>query len=246
VTPPVGWLLLRGLAREQRHWGPFPGVLGAALGAPIACLDLPGFGSEHERASPASVGRITDDLRGRFAQTRGDTRWSVLGISLGGMVALDWCARFPGDFERCVVVNASTRLSRRGQRLRARTLVELAPAVFGQPLDRARAVLRISSNASPTDREALARLHARWLAERPLAVSNVLRQVLAASRFELPPHVETPCLVMSSTGDRMVSWRCSETIARALGAPLALHRSAGHDLTLDAPDWVTAQVSRWT
>ena len=243
--PPAGWLLLRGMAREQRHWGAFPEVLGTVLGAPVACLDLPGFGTEHERASPASVGRITDDLRGRFAQTRGDARWSVLGISLGGMVALDWCARYGRDFERCVVINASTRLSRRGQRLRARTIAELAPIVFGQHVDRARALLRITSNASPTDSEALARLHARWLEERPLAVSNVLRQLLAAAMFELPPHVETPTLVVSSRGDRMVSWRCSETIACALGAPLALHRSGGHDLTIDAPDWVAAEVSRW-
>jgi pimeloyl-ACP methyl ester carboxylesterase len=219
-------------------------LLGAALDAPIDCLDLPGFGTEHERPSPASVERITDDLRRRFAETRGDAPWSVLGISLGGMVALDWCARFPGDFERCVVVNTSTRLSRRGERLRARAVGTLAPSLLGRRDDKARAVLRISSNARPVD-EALVRLHARWQTDRPLALSNVFRQVLAASAFELPPRMETPSLVMSSLGDQMVSWRCSETIARALGAPLALHPSAGHDLTLDAPDWVATQVARW-
>jgi pimeloyl-ACP methyl ester carboxylesterase len=159
------------------------------------------------------------------------------------MVALDWCARFHGDFERCVVVSSSTRRSPRADRFSAGAVVSHAPALLGRPGDRARAVLRLSSNA-PLD-DALARSHARWAAERPITLPNLLRQLVAASRFELPPRIETPTFVMSSTGDRLVSWRCSEAIARALSAPLALHPSAGHDLTLDAPDWVAAQVAQW-
>ena len=108
----MSWLLLRGLSREKRHWRSFPEQLAAAsAGERVLCLDLPGFGTEHARLSPWSMARITDDVRARFLVERGGDRWSVLGISLGGMVALDWCARHGGDFERCVTVNTSARPS---------------------------------------------------------------------------------------------------------------------------------------
>jgi len=42
------WVLLRGLMREQRHWGAFPATLARALpGAAILTPDLPGNGTRH-------------------------------------------------------------------------------------------------------------------------------------------------------------------------------------------------------
>ncbi len=49
------WLLLRGLGREKRHWGSFPEALERKLGARVLALDLPGFGTENARPSPATV-----------------------------------------------------------------------------------------------------------------------------------------------------------------------------------------------
>jgi pimeloyl-ACP methyl ester carboxylesterase len=248
MRPPLtrsGWLLVRGLGREQRHWGSFPEMLGAALSAPVVCIDLPGFGTEHRRRSPANVQQITDDVRRRFGRTRGEGRWSILGISLGGMVALDWCARFPSDFERCVTVNTSTNLSPRRHRLRAGALRVLPATLLGSSLARERAVLRISSSAPAADREPVARRYARWVAERPPSPSSVVWQLVAAATFDVPGRVEPPLLVLGSKGDRMVYWQCSEAIARALGAPLRLHDRAGHDLPLDDPEWAREQIVRW-
>ena len=42
--------------------------------------------------------------------------------------------------------------------------------------------------------------------------------------------------------DRLVSPRCSQRLAAAWKVPLALHPSAGHDLPLDDPDWLLAQL----
>jgi pimeloyl-[acyl-carrier protein] methyl ester esterase len=49
--------------------------------------------------------------------------------------------------------------------------------------------------------------------------------------------------VLTSTADRLVSSHCSTSIARVLGAKLAVHGEAGHDITLDAPAWVCEQVA---
>jgi predicted alpha/beta hydrolase family esterase len=48
--------------------------------------------------------------------------------------------------------------------------------------------------------------------------------------------------VLASRDDKMVSPKCSEDIARYYNANLIEHPSAGHDLTLDDPSWVTEQI----
>jgi pimeloyl-ACP methyl ester carboxylesterase len=228
------WLLLRGLTREQRHWGAFPRVLAQALDTEVACLDLPGFGTEHARRSPASVAGMTDDLRRRLDAVRGDATWSIFGISLGGMVALDWCARFPGDFERCVVVNTSANLSPTFDRVRLLGLSAFPASLFGSPLAKERAALRVSSNLPRAERDALASQHARWRKECPPSLASALCQMIAARRFRLPDGLRTPLLVMGSTADGLVSHRCSRAIAHALRAPLRMH-----------DHWTCAEMASW-
>jgi hypothetical protein len=46
-------------------------------------------------------------------------------------------------------------------------------------------------------------------------------------------------------GDKLVNPHCSRTLAQQWQAPLRAHDSAGHDLTLDEPDWVAQQVRDW-
>src|SRR5262245_38107773 len=96
------WLLLRGLTREARHWGRFPAILEATLGARTACVDLPGVGTEAGKLSPISIPEIVDHVRARWS--REGEEWSLLGISLGGMIAAEWVYRFPTDFARVVLI----------------------------------------------------------------------------------------------------------------------------------------------
>ncbi|MDT5208399.1 MAG: hypothetical protein QOF67_814, partial [Mycobacterium sp.] len=99
------WLLIRGLSRDARHWGSFPQTFAEELGVEVQTIDPPGFGTQITRTSPSTIAEITDDIRDR-ANIQGDD-WSILGISLGGMVTLDWVARYPNEFERAVVINTS-------------------------------------------------------------------------------------------------------------------------------------------
>jgi len=77
----------------------------------------------------------------------------------------------------------------------------------------------------------------------PVAAANALRQLLAAARF-MPPRSKPPIptLVLSGLGDRLVNPRCSQAIAQAWNLPLETHPTAGHDLTLDEPEWVIEKL----
>ena len=54
------WVLLRGLMREQRHWGAFVELLAKAFPQhQVVTLDLPGNGLLHQRASPWRVSALS-------------------------------------------------------------------------------------------------------------------------------------------------------------------------------------------
>lgn len=235
------WLLLRGLAREQRHFGSFPETFERLVGQRALTMDLAGFGTEATRASPLSVAAITDDLRGRFLDERGASSeaWGIFAISLGGMVALDWAARFPGEWAQVVVANTSAGdLSRPWERFSTSLWPRLPGLVAGDPVARERAILDITSNSPTVDKDALARQWAVWFEEVRPRRRNFARQLVAATRSRLPSSIGARVLVLTSRADRLVSWRCSERIAARLGASLAVHETAGHDLSLDAPEWI--------
>ena len=250
------WLLLRGLIREQRHWLDFPERFAALVrGAdpsptlPVL-LDLPGFGSESDAIVPPTVGGFVDDLRVRLrrAVPEGEP-CGIFAVSLGGMVALEWLARHPGDFVAGVVVNTSLAdLSWPWERMQPHNWPRVALAPFLSARARERMLLGMTRHQG--DLESAADRYAAIAAATPPRRANAAGQLRAALRMRCPERIAVPTLVVASRGDRLVSWRCSARLAERLGLPLRLHEgvgrdAAGHDLPLDAPDWVCAQVSAW-
>ncbi|MFS2137938.1 alpha/beta fold hydrolase [Duganella sp. Dugasp56] len=244
------WVLLRGLMREQRHWGRFPGQLGAALPeAAIVTPDLPGNGERHALRSPTTVARMVEfcrqDLRARGLQPP----YSLLALSLGGMVAVEWASRYPAEVQRCVLINTSMRpFSRFHQRLRWQNYPGILGLMLRGGVERQeRLILRLtSSKGDAAEREGLVQ---RWLGyqrEFPVSRRNALRQLWSAARFRAPAaRPAVPLLVLASAGDRLVDHRCSLRLAQHWNAALEVHPGAGHDLPLDDGAWVAAAVAKW-
>ena len=247
----TSWILLRGLMREQRHWGDFPARLAQALpDAQIVTPDLPGNGTRHAERSATRVADMVEACR-RDLRARGlRPPYALLALSLGGMVAVEWASRYPGEIERCVLINTSMRpYSRFHQRLRWQNYpAVLAQLARGGIERQERLILRLTSNGGGVQQER-GTLLARWTAyqrEYPVSRPNVLRQLASAARyrapFERPP---VPLLILASASDRLVDHRCSQRLAAAWNAPLSLHPGAGHDLPLDDGAWIVEQVTRW-
>lgn len=238
---PTTWVLLRGLSREQRHWHDTPTGLAEQLGAKVMTVDLPGFGTERDRTSPSSVSAITDDVRDRVDSSE---PIGLVGMSLGGMVVLDWASRFPHDIARAVTVNTSSGVSPAWRRFRPGGLRTIMSRPFSTRV-RERASIRVTSNRPLHEINHVLDMHTEWAEESPPTSASLAAQMRAASTFQLPAHVDVPLLVLASGGDRLVDWRCSAVIADRLGAPLYLHPDGGHDLTLDASPWVIDQIATW-
>lgn len=248
----MNWLLLRGLYRHGLHWHEFPRELERLVpGSKVHLLDLPGTGTEWQRESPASIPGIREDLRSRWLELR--TRepskdWGLFAVSLGGMVAMDWCETHPDDFRRLVLVNTSS--SDAGQ-----TWERLRPGAWAslfrigradEPLACETALLRITTRMLGKERlVSLAMTQAGFLKDSSISKATALRQLWAASRFKAPARLQVSSLMLISCGDQLVSPECSRRIATRLGSEVREHPSAGHDLPLDDPDWVGRAVAAW-
>jgi alpha-beta hydrolase superfamily lysophospholipase len=244
----VNFLLMRGLIREQRHWGKFPELLQERWPrAAILKLDLPGTGTEYQRECPATLAAITDDLRARFVEARADFDgpFTVVAVSLGGMVALDWCARHSSDFARAVVINSSAGdLSRVWERLDWKNYgTVLRGIATGDVGVRERCIIDMTINRSDFNRDELVERWSGYARDQPVKKSTLMRQLAAAARSKLDRRERAPTLVLASKADRLVRSICSERIATALSAPLELHDSGGHDLSFDAGGWVIDRVA---
>jgi pimeloyl-ACP methyl ester carboxylesterase len=242
------WVLLRGLARESRHWGGFISTLRAAVppGDAVVSLDLPGNGRLWRERSPATVQAMAEAARAQLHRRRQDTPAVLVALSLGGMVALQWAARHPESVAGCVLINSSLRgLAPFWRRLRPPALLRLlALAAPGSTaLARERRILQLTSNL-PVD-DGLAAAWADHARTAPVSRANMVRQLFAAARFRLQQPPSVPVLLLASRQDRIASVLCSRAMAQAWDAPLREHPNAGHDLALDDPEWVAEQGVAW-
>jgi pimeloyl-ACP methyl ester carboxylesterase len=244
----VKWLLLRGLTREQRHWGSFHRQFCNAFGKDqVYCLDHVGVGTEGARPPVYSVRGMTLDLRRRWLDLKQDQSepWGIVSLSLGSMVSLDWCASFNGDFSKQVIINVSSATdSKPWDRLVLKNLRTFSQmAKISDPKERELKVLDMCTNLLTRDqKDHLANEWSLFSMPKSQTLKVLGAQMLAATRFHRPSKMKVPTLGLVSAADRLVDPTCTLKISQALGIPLEIHPTGGHELTLDDPDWVVQKI----
>jgi pimeloyl-ACP methyl ester carboxylesterase len=254
LEPSPVWVFLRGLARESAHWEDFPDRFAAKIpNKEVLLADLPGNGRHWRMRSPASIAAMTEFVR-RDAFLDASGRRSgppspcyIFAISLGAMVALEWLQRHPGEIAGAVLVNTSLRsLSPLYHRLRWQAWPGLLSIVCQRDARvRERAILGLTSRLG-ADRPEWVESRVRAYRQHPIGRANLIRQLWAAATFR-PSRTrpDTPLLLLNSLGDRLVNPACSQAISRLWGVPVLTNPWAGHDLPLDDPEWVIAEVLHW-
>jgi pimeloyl-ACP methyl ester carboxylesterase len=243
------WILLRGLTREARHWGPLPALLAAATDTGNVLLsDLPGNGSYTLLRAPLDVADMVGFARLAALQSGLPKPYRLLAMSLGGMVATAWAQRHPQDIDRIVLINTSMRpFSRARERLRPQAWPDLLriAANWSEPQHAESIIHRLTCS----NRQNIIDDLAVWRTIRtsaPVSRVNALRQLFAAARFHAGRTIPScPALILSSEDDRLVNPECSAQLAAAWHAPHRRHPWAGHDLPHDDPAWVCETISTW-
>ena len=243
-------VVMRGLIREHRHWGPYQAMLEAALpDVQIINMDIPGNGLLHEQTSMTCIDDNVDYVRAQFKEkVPNDASTGLIAMSLGGMIATAWMQKYPDDFDRALLINTSfSGLSPFYHRMQLSAAAKVIPARFkSSPEASEEAIIDVVSN-SPHKKEELLPVWVRLAQESPVKKRNALRQLYAGLRYRpnLKEKPKTPILLLAGKGDRLCSYRCSEAIAAHWFLPIRLHDSGGHELHHDAPDWTFQNIQEW-
>ena len=239
------FLLIRGLARESRHWMDFPATLKKFFpSCEIELLDHAGNGTEIQRESATDILETLEDLRKRSSLIQNHRKPILVAVSLGGMIATQWASRYPSEISGLVLMNSSDGgTARFYERLMPKAQINFLTIFLKKdPMEIELAALPLISNRP----ENYHKWATAFVGIPRTSSKNFLRQVLAASRARFPklaPHV--PVLLLTTYGDKLVSWRCSQKISRLWNLPLEIHPDAGHDMTLDDPNWVAERIQAW-
>jgi pimeloyl-ACP methyl ester carboxylesterase len=241
------WIFLRGLVREQRHWGGFVREFETCIAdAKVHPLDLPGNGVLNTLRSPLTLLEMVDACRSQLQQQGLAPPYRFVSISMGSMVAVQWAHAYPDEVAGMVLINTSMRpFNHFYQRLRPANYIPILKLLVARAtaLQWEQAILKMTSH-HPGEPVLESWTHLRE--HFPVSRWNALRQLWAAARFRAP--TRKPCakvLVLVSEQDQLVSADCSQAIARRWDVPIKVHPSAGHDLTLDDGPWVAQQVLLW-
>lgn len=248
MTKQKHFYLLRGLIREAEHWGEFPELLTQAIpGSRYTLIDIPGAGKYFRSPSPLSIKKMVEKMRQSYLETaqEGEER-ILLAISLGGMISAQWLKDYPQDFEKVILMNTSYGgISPLFDRLKPSALLHLLKVPVLQGRAKEAHILRLVSNHDNVFDSTL-NLWDKIYQERPVSLSNSLRQLTAAGLFRIghfKPQI--PVLLLASVQDRMVSVECSRAIGKKWGFEVIEHPTAGHDLSADDPAWIVKHIQEF-
>jgi pimeloyl-[acyl-carrier protein] methyl ester esterase len=245
------YFFIRGLIRSQFHWHQFPAHFDRiaqqrSLNSISVYFDIPGNGDRFQETTPFSIAEIADDINKQILNYLTayhiDPRSKIhlVGISMGGMIAADLVSKSSVEFASVHIINSSfANLSPFWQRMKLPAVMNLITNIW-QTGKRERAILKWTSN-TPSSID----LTPEWVKEaekHPLSLRNAFAQLWAASHYFVDSQANANSVVYCSKKDRLVSWTCSEKLARYWQVPLEFNLKAGHDLPLDNPEWLAEKI----
>ena len=203
--------------------------------------------SKNNSKSPLEINKYVQDLRHDWLRLKETNPgpWGVVGISMGGMMALDWCDKFCDDFKNCILINTSTSdTAPVHRRISFEAISTFSKLLFNKD-NREREAKALSLTVKMKELpDHLLDAYAGFFEDKSLNRLNFIRQVFAASHFKLPQSVEASTLVLAGKQDKLAHFECSVEISKKLSAPLELHELAGHDLPIDDPDWIIEMIKK--
>jgi pimeloyl-ACP methyl ester carboxylesterase len=241
-------LFIHGLLGSRRNWRHLVDTLDADHR--VLAPDLFGHGASAKPMGDYSLGAHAATLRDLLDQLAID-RVTLVGHSLGGGIAMQFCYLFPERVERLVLVSSGGLGRSVSPLLRSATIPGaewvLPLLASGWVRDRAEAVGRVLARVGYRPSSDVAEA---WSGFTSLGDADARRAFLATTRSvidpggqtvtahdHLPMAIEIPTLVVWGTRDRMIpTWHATTAHQAIAGSRVELFEGAGHFPHLDEPD----------
>jgi len=207
--------------------------------------DARGYGDSDDYAGPLRFEDFSGDLL-RVLDYFGASRAHLVGLSLGGRIALDFFGRHRQRVASLVLADTSGGMPvgpDREQRIEAFLHERRRPLLDGMtPSELAPRLARglVSPEASP---EVLSQVEASLAALRPEAYLKTLEEVTGYDAFPPFEGIDVPCLVVVGERDTIAPPDFARWMAsRIPGARFELIAGAGHLSNIEAPEAFNAAV----
>lgn len=240
--------LINGIGQNAQHWNPH---LLASLKRrewidEVVGFDLPGTGRLSRERSPTQICAYPPLMRTFYEQElAADKPRLLVALSLGGMVASEWCHQFPDDFQKLVLINTSFgKFAAFYRRLQPAAWYTFLSVLLGRRRDaRERRALDLVSN----DAAKRAAMLPVWVEARrryPTPHLNAVRQLIAAKRYVAPERLPQDTVVVCSRHDRLCHYTAGERIADHYRVKLIVdtNPAIGHAFHVDGVDELTAII----
>ena len=234
-------VLLRGLGRWSEHWLGFESLL-ASKGLRVITIDNRGFGESKDVKIDrhSRMDEFADDVA-LIISKEAPSGAHVIGVSLGGMIALSLAAMKPQLVKSLVIVNSSVA-GADVNRISTRAILAIISVIIGSKKGYERLAGILLGATSSAEKKS--KMASAWAAidsrKRPL-FGHVWAQLMAARSFHglvEMASVRCPVIVIKSEGDLFVDPANSDFIHGTLkGSTMIKHPTAGHELAFDDPEW---------
>lgn len=230
-SPPV--LLLHGLGSAGEDWL-FQLEALARAGYRALAPDLRGFG--RSSAPPkVTIEAMADDMA-RFLRRLGATPAHVVGISMGGTVALQLALDHPEVVRKLVLVNTFARLKPRSLSEWLYLLARMVVVALASPEKQAAMVAR---RIFPhPDQEALRRkLHRRIVNTNPYAYKAAMASLRRFDVMKRLGELKAPTLIVTGSEDTTIPPPVQTELANRIpGARQVVIEGGGHAVIADSPE----------
>ena len=230
-------VILKGLAHSVRHWLGYDRTL--AKHFKVIAIDHRGIGrSKAYLPWHFSIFDMARDVK-KVCDHLEIPKTHMLGLSLGGMVALAYGSLFPSKTQSLIVANSSIA-GLNNMRLTPNALLRLAKSgPRMQKINMTLSELLVDTTFPATKRIKLVEQWMKIDKEQGLPKSTVLKHLIAASRFNVQNQLKklkVPTLILYGSGDQFVpvinSMKLHFLIPKA---QLIKIEKAGHELMTDKP-----------
>lgn len=278
-------VFIQGMLKEQGHWGDFKSIIIDTFPhRECIFLDVPGSGELHFLNSPSSIRKMTLHLINQLEKyfnnrsninanliVEASDKVYLVGLSMGGMIALDWASFAPERVESVIAVNTSiSNFSSVFERLQPKAWMIILSVFFSSLEEREKKIFELSSSLSSKYSQHQLPINTKKLTEQtsnidnvkaeevikektviqwvslakknPISIRSGFNQLLASARFKLKIKPDVPITLITSVHDQVAATQCSEAIALGWESELIRHSWAGHDLFLDDPVWLSSVI----
>jgi 2-succinyl-6-hydroxy-2,4-cyclohexadiene-1-carboxylate synthase len=231
-------VLLHGFTHTGASWDPVVAALGERYRA--LALDIRGHGSASARM-PVTLEGVLEDVGALTPE-----RFTLVGYSMGGRIALHAALALPERIERLVLIGASPGIADPADReARLENDERLAAGIEGMDIDafaRRWAQTPVLAGQSP---EVLAAAQADRLRNHPASLARALRGLGTAalpSLWERLREIRVPVALVVGERDEKFRAIAAEMAAKLPDAAVVVVPGAGHAVHLEAPDATAAAV----